>query len=61
MHAVDFLNCSAGTLTCPTLAPLAKTGVNYVQVSTSKPSDSFPGLAALLMGASPRNSGFFLT
>jgi hypothetical protein len=65
MHAVDYLNCvagvggTAGTPTCPNLAALGKTGVNYLQASTSKPSDSFPGLAALLTGASPRNSGFF--
>ncbi len=65
MHAVDYLNCSAGvggtagTPTCPNLVALGKTGMNYLQAATSKPSDSFPGLAALLTGASPRNSGFF--
>ena len=65
MHALDYSNCVAGvggtpgTPTCPNLAALAKTGINYLQASSSKPSDSFPGLAALLTGASPRNSGFF--
>jgi hypothetical protein len=65
MHALDYLNCSAGvggtagTPTCPNLVALGQTGVNYLQASTSKPSDSFPGLAALVTGASPRNSGFF--
>ena len=65
MHAIDYLNCTAGiggtpgTPTCPNLAALGATGVNYLQASTSKPSDSFPGLAALVTGASPRNSGFF--
>jgi hypothetical protein len=65
MHAIDYLNCAAGiggtpgTPTCPNLAALGATGVNYLQASTSKPSDSFPGLAALVTGASPRNSGFF--
>src|ERR1039458_4199088 len=51
MHAVDFLNCANGISTvnngapyCPTLAALGKTGINYVAASTSKPSDSFPGL-----------------
>lgn len=65
MHAVDYLNCAAGvggtagTPTCPNLAALGQTGVNYVRANASRPSDSFPGLAALLTGASPRNSGFF--
>ena len=65
MHAVDYLNCAAGVgdpnnkPTCPNLVALGKTGINYLQASTSKPSDSFPGLAALLTGASSRNSGFF--
>ena len=41
-HAVDYLNCvKAGT--CPALAALGHTGVNYLATSTSKPSDSFPG------------------
>ena len=41
MHALDFASCSkAGT--CPNLAALAKTGINYVDTSASKPSDSFP-------------------
>ena len=65
MHALDYANCSAGiggtagTPTCPNLVALGQTGMNYLQASTSKPSDSFPGLAALVTGASPRNSGFF--
>src|SRR5258708_815575 len=65
MHALDYRNCATGvggtpgTPTCPNLAALAKTGITYLQASASKPSDSFPGLAALLTGASPRNSGFF--
>jgi predicted AlkP superfamily pyrophosphatase or phosphodiesterase len=53
MHAVDFANCANGLATvnngkpyCPALAALSKTGVNYVAASTSKPSDSFPGLTA---------------
>src|SRR6202035_3602371 len=47
MHAVDYLNCvSSGT--CPNLAALGKTGVNYTRTSTSKPSDSAPGLMALV-------------
>jgi type I phosphodiesterase/nucleotide pyrophosphatase len=56
MHALDFLNCSANG-TCPNLAALATNGVNYLNTSTSKPSDSFPGLMALVTGGSPRTMG----
>jgi len=58
MHAVDFENCAASN-TCPTLAALGKTGVNYTRTSTSRPSDSFPGLMALVTGGSPRTVGAF--
>jgi len=33
--------------------------VNYLNTSTSKPSDSFPGLMALVTGGSPRSVGAF--
>jgi hypothetical protein len=33
--------------------------VNYLDTSTSKPSDSFPGLMALVTGGSPRSVGAF--
>src|SRR5271165_1301748 len=66
MHAVDFLNCSrgisgvnGGNPYCPNLAELRETGVNYLETSTSKPSDSFPGLMALVTGGSPRTVGAF--
>ncbi len=63
MHAVDFLNCSKGSNGgepyCPNLAKLARTGVNFLNTSTSKPSDSFPGLMALVTGGSPRTYGAF--
>src|SRR5579863_357371 len=63
MHAVDFLNCSRGINGsepyCPNLAALGATGVNYLNTSTSKPSDSFPGLMALVTGGSPRTYGAF--
>ncbi len=58
MHALDFINCSAAG-TCPNLAALATTGINYLDTSTSKPSDSFPGLMALVAGGSPRTIGAF--
>ncbi|MGO8790883.1 MAG: alkaline phosphatase family protein [Terriglobia bacterium] len=63
LHAVDFLNCSrginGGEPYCPNLAKLGLTGVNYVNTSTSKPSDSFPGLMALVTGGTPRTFGAF--
>jgi Type I phosphodiesterase / nucleotide pyrophosphatase len=66
MHAFDFINCSNGISGvnngapyCPRLAKLAQTGVNYLNASASKPSDSFPGLMALVTGGSPRSVGAF--
>jgi len=66
MHALDFINCAqgisgvnGGAPYCPNLAALAETGVNYLDTSTSKPSDSFPGLMALVSGGSPRTVGAF--
>jgi hypothetical protein len=66
MHALDFINCSKGISEvnggksyCPNLAELAETGVNYLDTATSKPSDSFPGLMALVTGGSPRTVGAF--
>ena len=58
MHAVDFANCVAAG-TCPTLKALGKTGVSYTRTTTSRPSDSFPGLMALVTGGSPRTVGAF--
>jgi hypothetical protein len=58
MHAVDYENCVASN-NCPTLAALGKTGVNYTRTTTSRPSDSFPGLMALVTGGSPRTVGAF--
>lgn len=52
MHSVDFQNCIAAN-TCPNMAALAKNGVNYRRTSTSKPSDSFPGLMAIVTGGTP--------
>jgi hypothetical protein len=66
MHAVDFLNCANGISTvnngspyCPAIAALSKTGVNYTAASTSKPSDSFPGLTAIVTGGSPAFTGVY--
>ena len=66
MHAVDFANCANGISTanngepyCPALAALGKTGINYVAAYTSKPSDSFPGLTAIVTGGSPALTGVY--
>ena len=56
MHALDFQNCAAAN-TCPTLKALARTGVNYTRTSTSRPSDSFPGLMAIVTGGTPKTVG----
>jgi hypothetical protein len=58
MHAVDYENCVASK-TCPHLAALGKTGVNYTRTTTARPSDSFPGLMAIVSGGSPRTVGAF--
>ena len=44
---------------CPNLTELKETGIDYLDASTSKPSDSFPGLMALVTGGSPRSVGAF--
>lgn len=66
MHALDYTNCSrgipgfnGGASYCPNLAALGQTGVNYVDTSTSRPSDSFPGLMAIVTGGSPRTVGAY--
>ncbi len=58
MHALDYENCVNGGY-CPTLAALGAHGVNYTRTSSSKPSDSFPGLMALVSGGTPRTVGAF--
>jgi len=66
MHALDFINCANGIAGangglpyCPNLAALKANGVNYLYATTSRPSDSFPGLMALMTGGSPRSVGAF--
>ena len=58
MHAVDLENCIASG-TCPNLAALASRGIDYTNASTSKPSDSFPGLMAMVTGGSPKLVGVY--
>ncbi|MGA7918054.1 MAG: hypothetical protein WCA38_00185 [Candidatus Acidiferrales bacterium] len=66
MHAADYLNCSRGVTGvndgepyCPHLTELGETAVNYLDTSTSRPSDSLPGLMALMTGGTPRTFSAF--
>jgi hypothetical protein len=66
MHAVDFYNCAhgipgvnGGSPYCPNMADLGHTSINYVNTTSSKPSDSFPGLTALVTGGSPKTTGIY--
>src|SRR5580658_7889694 len=66
MHAVDLYNCSHGIAGvnngrpyCPNLLALSHRAINYVAAVSSKPSDSFPGLAALVSGGSPKSTGLY--
>ena len=63
MHSLDFQNCVNGIGNvqpfCPNLAALANNGVSYTNASTSRPSDSFPGLMAIVTGGSPKTVGAF--
>jgi hypothetical protein len=58
MHALDLRNCIKAK-TCPTLAALSAQGVTYDRASTSMPSDSFPGLMAIVSGGTPRTVGAY--
>lgn len=58
MHAVDYENCVASK-TCPHMAALGRAGVHYTRTTTSRPSDSFPGLMSIVSGGSPRTVGAF--
>jgi len=60
LHALDLSNYVT-THGDSTLAALSKTGFTYTNASTSSPSDSFPGLAALVTGGSPTTTGFGMT
>ncbi len=66
MHSLDYVNCAngvsgvnGGAPYCPNLAALGATGSTYLNATTSKPSDSFPGLMAIVSGGSPRSVGVY--
>ena len=58
LHEQDVARC-VGANTCPNIALLAKSGVTYTNAYTPGLSDSFPGLAALVTGGSPKSTGLF--
>jgi predicted AlkP superfamily pyrophosphatase or phosphodiesterase len=57
-HGIDLKNCIASHL-CPNLARLSEHGSTYANASTTKPSDSFPGLLAQLTGGTSKSTGVF--
>ena len=58
MHALDLSNFVAGHGDS-TLAALSAQGFTYTNNSTRTPSDSFPGLASLVTGGSPIDTGLW--
>lgn len=58
LHALDLSNY-VNSHPDSTLAALSQHGMTYTNNQTSSPSDSFPGLAALVTGGSPVTTGFW--
>ena len=58
LHEQDVARCIASNA-CPNIALLAKAGTTYTDAHTPGLSDSFPGLAALVTGGSPKSAGLF--
>jgi hypothetical protein len=56
LHALDLANFIQA-YPKSNLAQLSDRGVTYTQASTSKPSDSFPGLMSIVTGGSPISTG----
>jgi hypothetical protein len=57
-HGFDLTNCIASR-SCPNLSKLAQHGTTYANASTTKPSDSFPGLLAQLTGGTSKSTGVY--
>jgi len=55
-HALDLANFIK-RMPNSTLGQLSRTGITYTQASTSRPSDSFPGLLSMVTGGSPISTG----
>ncbi len=58
MHESDLRQYVAGHPTSA-LAALSGSGVTYSQARSSTPSDSFPGLLALVTGGTPKSTGVY--
>ncbi len=58
LHEVDLVNFVSGHPSSA-LAKLAQRGITYRHASSSKPSDSFPGLLAMVTGGSPAVTGVY--
>jgi hypothetical protein len=58
LHALDLANFIISNPQS-NLAQLSAHGVTYTQTSTSKPSDSFPGLMSIVTGGSPISTGLW--
>lgn len=58
LHALDLSNY-VSTHGDSTLAALSSHGYTYTNAAASTPSDSFPGLSALVTGGSPTTAGFW--
>jgi hypothetical protein len=58
LHALDLSTYVAGH-PGSTLAQLSRQGTTFPNGSSSKPSDSYPGLLAQITGGSPRSTGVF--
>lgn len=58
LHEVDVENWIQ-THPASTFAALASSGIEYSDAHTSVPSDSFPGLLALVTGGTPKSTGVY--
>ncbi len=58
MHALDLQNYVAAHRNS-TLAALSGAGVTYPNASTTRPSDSFPGMMAQLTGGTSKSTGIY--
>jgi hypothetical protein len=58
LHAVDLANYVTSHPQSA-LARLSANGITYTRASTSKPSDSFPGLLSMITGGSPGVTGVY--
>jgi predicted AlkP superfamily pyrophosphatase or phosphodiesterase len=57
-HGIDLEYCTTHGL-CPNLAALAHHGATFTNASTTKPSDSFPGLLAQVTGGTSKSTGVY--